>query len=56
MDSVFERGTVQLKGNWLAVWTQEKAGIDPSELEEGALINGTLTGPYKSNVLEIELK
>lgn len=56
MDSVYERGTVQLKGNWLAVWTQEKAGIDPSELEEGALINGTLTGPYTSNVLEIELK
>ncbi|RGP59807.1 hypothetical protein FSPOR_11058 [Fusarium sporotrichioides] len=55
MDSVFEGATVQLKGTWTAVWPREKEGIDFSELEEGTPINGTLTGSYKSNVLDIEV-
>jgi hypothetical protein len=55
MDSIFEGATVQLKGTWTAVWTHEKEGIDYSQLEEGTPINGTLTGPYKSNVLDIEV-
>lgn len=55
MEMVFEGATVQLKGTWTAVWTQEKEGIDPSKFEEGTPINGTLTGPYKSNILDIEV-
>ncbi|GKU01253.1 hypothetical protein FLAG1_03397 [Fusarium langsethiae] len=55
MDSVFEGATVQLKGTWTAVWPREKEGIDFSELEEGTPINGTLTGSYKSNVLDIQV-
>ncbi|UZP37125.1 hypothetical protein NXS19_004941 [Fusarium pseudograminearum] len=55
MDRVFESATVQLKGTWTAVWPREKEGIDFSELEEGMPINGTLTGSYKSNIIDIEV-
>ncbi|RGP63848.1 hypothetical protein FLONG3_9742 [Fusarium longipes] len=55
MDMIFEGATVQLKGTWTAVWPREKEGIDYSQLEEGTPINGTLTGPYKSNLLDIEV-
>ncbi|KAF5670493.1 hypothetical protein FHETE_4400 [Fusarium heterosporum] len=55
MDSVFERATVQLKGTWSLVWLKEKKDVDFSTLEADTRANETLTGPYKSNVLEIEI-
>jgi hypothetical protein len=55
MDRIFKGATVQLKGTWSSVWTKEKKDIDYSSLEEGSRANETLTGPYRSNVLEIEV-
>ncbi|KAF4435380.1 hypothetical protein F53441_13533 [Fusarium austroafricanum] len=55
MDRVFEGATVQLKGTWNAVWTKEKKNVDYTHFEEGTPKNETLTGPFKSNVIDIEV-
>ncbi|KAF5611196.1 uncharacterized protein FSUBG_2475 [Fusarium subglutinans] len=55
MDRVFEGATVQLKGTWNAVWTKEKKNVDYTSFEEGTPANETLTGPFKSNVIDIEV-
>ncbi|KAF5023226.1 hypothetical protein F66182_4734 [Fusarium sp. NRRL 66182] len=56
MDRVFEGARVQLKGSWSAVWTREKRDVDYQSLEEaGSFGNDTLTGPFQSNALDIEV-
>ncbi|KAF4345649.1 hypothetical protein FBEOM_306 [Fusarium beomiforme] len=55
MERAFEGATVQLKGTWNAVWTKEKKDVDYTSFETGAPANETLTGPFKSNVIEIEV-
>jgi len=55
MDKVFEGATVQLKGTWNAVWTKEKKNVDYTSFEEGTPANETLTGPFRSNVIDIEV-
>ncbi|KAJ4254464.1 hypothetical protein NW762_010063 [Fusarium torreyae] len=47
--------SVQLKGSWNAVWTKEKKDIDLESLDAGSTGNDTLTGSFRSNILDIEV-
>ncbi|KAH6886996.1 hypothetical protein B0T10DRAFT_461457 [Thelonectria olida] len=55
LEKLVGKASAQLKGRWLRVWPKERKVVI-QDLEAGAGRNGSFTGEFASNVIELEAR